>query len=481
MSEFLEKAKDQGAERNVLSIIMTHGVDAFIEADTYITNNDFTSELNRGIYLAFKELATEGKENFDPELVKSKLKELKKNKILEAKENQQYIAMLIKCSSSIDKVKDFCRFIKKHSIVRELYLRFNSQIDWLESLSGKESISEILTKAEETIVSYVNGADIDSDIRSLTDTIDDYVKEILESEIVDQIGIPTGYPIYDDLIGGGLRPGTVNFIVARPKVGKSWLALNIARNIGKINIPILYLDSELTERYQQSRILSIDSSVAIAPLETGKFKTSKESIEKVKLSVDRIRKYPIDYQSIAGLHPTEVCGLIRRWIIKKVGFNENGKANPCVVIYDYLKLTSSEDLGKSSPEYVLLGLMMTDLSNLAIRYNFPIVSFGQMNREGIDGEETSVVAGSDRILWLCSNLSIFKNKTEEDDSLGCGFSHGNKKLIIKDTRQGSGHIDAGDYINMIASLRPGVEKEVATGFIKEGLLKSQIRNPTGKI
>ena len=481
MSSPVEKMKDIGVERTILSIIMAHGRDAFIDVESYLDTNDFTSELNRTIYHAFKDLASSQIEDFDPEVVKTRIKSLKKEKLIVEKDAQTYISMLTKCAASVENTKEFCRILKKHSLVRELYKRHQESVEWLAGLKGDESINDIMTKSEEAILAFLNGANIDSEIHSLTGTMDAYIKQIIESEIVDQIGIPTGFPIWDELIGGGIRPGTVNFIVARPKVGKSWDALNKARNITKLGIPVLYLDSELTEDYQKSRILGIDSGCPISLIETGRFKTNKDYVDQVIRSGERLKKQSLSYQSIAGLHPTEVCSVIRRWISKTVGFNESGKANPCAVVYDYLKLTSGQDLTKTSPEYLLLGLMMTDLSNLAIRYGVPIVAYGQCNREGIESDETSVVAGSDRILWLCANLTLLKNKTEDDVSLNCGFEHGNKKIIILETRHGSGHAEGGDYINIKASLRPGVSKEVATGLMVEGLLYSQIRTHSGAI
>jgi hypothetical protein len=118
--------------------------------------------------------------------------------------------------------------------------------------------------------------------------------------------------------------------------------------------------------------------------------------------------------------------------------------------------------------------MITELHNFAVKYELPIISYVQLNRDGIDGEDTGIIAGSDRILWLCSSLSIFKNKDDTDVSLGCGWEHGNKKLLILATRQGSGLETEGDYINLKASINPHIGKLEATGLIREGHLYSKV-------
>jgi hypothetical protein len=76
----------------------------------------------------------------------------------------------------------------------------------------------------------------------------------------------------------------------------------------------------------------------------------------------------------------------------------------------------------------------------------------QLNRDGITKETTDVVSGSDRLVWLCTSFSIFKNKTEEE-IMSDGISNGNKKLIPVVSRHGPGIGDDG-YIclNMDGSL-----------------------------
>lgn len=297
---------------------------------------------------------------------------------------------------------------------------------------------------------------------------------LINKETVDQIGIPTGFPLWDKAIGGGLRRGTISVISARSKQGKSWQALNMGRNVAKLGIPVLYLDTELTEEYQKDRLLSIVSGCPIRQLETGKFKYSQELTQKLKNAVQEIKNYKLFYESIAGMSHTEALALARRWLVKNVGFNEKGQANDCLIIYDYMKLTSASQLTRVTPEYIMLGLMLTDMHNFAVKYSVPFLGFVQTNREGIDNTDTSIIAGSDRILWLCSNMSVLRNKDETDIEMGSSWESGNKKLSVLETRHGAGLEYESDYINLHAMLKPRISEEHGTGFIREGLLHSQI-------
>jgi hypothetical protein len=128
-----------------------------------------------------------------------------------------------------------------------------------------------------------------------------------------------------------------------------------------------------------------------------------------------------------------------------VGLNDDGTAKDCVIFYDYLKLMDSAGISQDLKEYQVLGFMMTSLHNFATRYKVPVVAFVQLNRDGITKESTDTASGSDRIIWLCSNFSIFKRKTPEEISED-GPENGNRKLVPLISRHGGG-LDDNDYIN----------------------------------
>ncbi|NDB85430.1 MAG: hypothetical protein EB127_22415, partial [Alphaproteobacteria bacterium] len=139
--------------------------------------------------------------------------------------------------------------------------------------------------------------------------------------------------------------------------------------------------------------------------------------------------------------------LMRRWIVKDVGLEDDGTAKPCVIFYDYLKLMDSQGMSQDLKEYQVLGFMMTSLHNFATRYKVPIVAFVQLNRDGITKESTDAVSGSDRLIWLCTSFTIFKIKSPEELAED-GPNAGNRKLVPIVARHGSG-LDDGDYINML--------------------------------
>jgi hypothetical protein len=116
------------------------------------------------------------------------------------------------------------------------------------------------------------------------------------------------------------------------------------------------------------------------------------------------------------------------------------------------------DLKHNLQETQLLGFLITKLHNFALKWKIPIFATVQLNRDGVDKEGGEVISASDRLLWLCSNFSILKDKTQEELAQDPPIN-GKKKLVVTDTRFGSG-MDKGDYINIkdnlsIAKLEEG--------------------------
>ncbi len=467
--------RDSGSERALLGTIVKNGKDALIDSQGIVRAKDFSLPINKAIFNCLETLADDPNcERFDIESIKAKAKTLGLNIYFQNPKDLEYLEYLEQASTAKENLPMFALQVKKYSIARDLYERYENAKNYLVNISGQESLSDIVRNAESNIVDFVTGADNGNTLEEIGKGIEDHVEEIISTEPVDQIGLPTGFPVYDRAIGGGPRPGTVTVIGARPKVGKSFLALNMGRNMALTGIPVLYLDTEMTKEYQTSRFLAMQADCPISLLETRKFNRNKELVSRVREAGKIISSIPFTYQCIAGMGHSEALALARRWLVRKVGFNQDGKANPCIIVYDYMKLTSGESLTKHTPEYIILGLMLTELHNFAVRYNVPILGFVQLNRDGIDGDDGSVIAGSDRILWLCSSMSFLRNKSDQDKDLQCGWEYGNKKLNILDTRMGAAFENEHDYLNLYSSLRPRTREEEATGFIREGLTFSAI-------
>lgn len=256
----------------------------------------------------------------------------------------------------------------------------------------------------------------------------------------------------------------VNSIISHNS-GKSYLGISIANNIVKKGVPVLYLDTELSNAMVKNRLLSCNLDIKINDLERGKFDATK-----IANKLQDFKKHKLSYHNISGLQHHEWMSIIRRWLLKEVGFNADGTAKECLVVLDYIK---TMDLGvlKNLTEWQYLGQVITDLHNFCIKYNVPILSFTQLNREGITNDHQGVIAGSDRLMALCSSFSILRKKTAEDlaadplkDTQGRDIlTSGDRKLVIIDCRFGPG-MEQGEYINIRTDLSKGIMVEGYTNL-----------------
>lgn len=440
---------DSGCERSVLSAILNHGADLLIDIEEILDTKDFYWSINRTIFSIIKHLVHESNlDKFDAPTIVANAKILNYNKFDGNSKESEYLEALFASTPTYDNAKSIAAQIYKLSLARQAIECTNNITEDLKKINGSEKIDEIVQKLEDPIFEFTSKlSSKDKGLLFIHHNIEERLK-ILSEDPKDIVGLPTGYLNWDQCIGGGFRRGTVNVIGARAKIGKSTLCLNIAKNMAQFGVPVLYLDTEMDQSAQQDRLTSLVTGISLSHIETGKFSTIKEEKETVWSSVQQIKELSIIHASIAGQSIESTLSFARKWIIKNVGFLEDGSTKPCLLIYDYLKLMNADNLKGNIQETQLLGFLITALHNFAVKWGIPVLASVQLNRDGVEKEGAEVISGSDRILWLCSNFTILKKKSQEE-LIEDPPKNGMMKLVVTDTRFGSGH-DKGDYINLMA-------------------------------
>lgn len=466
---------DPSAERAVLSGIIQYGNDAYLDIVDIIQETSFSIDSNTIIFKCLKRLFDIQEISIvDIASIYSVAQELNLYHILSKPDETLHLKSIIDFPVSKDNIRKFATKIRKLEISRLLHKQLELAQDKLLDVTGSESINQILSLAEDTVFDFTNLLnDGEHNPCLIGENASNYISE-LENNPVDQVGISTGFPIYDEAIGGGLRRGTINIIAARPKTGKTLLVDNMGWSIASKNIPVLNLDTEMTREDHINRLLGMISETDLRDIETGKFAQSPAKKEKIYDATKKLEESPIYYKSIAGKPFDEQLGIMRRWVTKVVGLNSDGSAKDCVIFYDYLKLMDTQGMSQDLKEYQLLGFMMTSLHNFAVKYKIPIVAFIQLNRDGITKESTDTASGSDRIVWLCSNFTIFKRKTDEEMAED-GPQNGNRKLVPIISRHGGG-LDENDYINCYMR---GWCAKITEGKTRIELLKNKGSNSDG--
>lgn len=445
--------QDIASERAVLSTIIQYGSKAYVEISDLISTNTFSDDNNKILYKIFSNILNT-QEQIDLASIMSNANELKLSSFIEKEDNIRYIRSLLNFPINIDNIRSFAKKLKKLEITRKAQFKHKIAFDELQNITGKESIDEILSISERPIKElYDELSDKQEGPVLIWDGGEEFLTNLADNP-VENIGIPTPWARYNAAIGGGLRRGGVSLIGARPKNGKSTMSKDCGVHVAKtLKIPVLYLDTEMLKNEQLMRIVAGLSRIDTSRIETGKFGKTEIERQRVINTIKQNAKVPFYHISIAGKDFEEVMTIIRRWILRVVGYDDNGKVKDCLVIYDYFKLMSSDSL-KSMEEYQALGFQVSALSDFCKQLDFPVLAFVQLNRDGVTKETSDIISQSDRLLWLCTSFSILKRKTEEEISVD-GQENGNTKLIPLEARFGP-CLEFGDYINL------NFEKNIST-------------------
>ena len=438
------KLVDVGAERAVLAGLFAYGIEAYVDVSDLIDHKTFGHQNNQILYKCIEKIL-QNEASVDIPSILSAANQLGFSESVNTKQELEYIKSLIDFPIKKDNVLFFAGQIKKFEFARKIKSLSVKIARDVDDIKGDEDIDEIIGLIENPIMEFLREDDTQKKPEKIGEGAEEYLQFLIENKC-DQIGIPTGFARYDAAIGGGLRRKCVDLVSARPKVGKSVFADNVALNVASRGIPVLMLDTEMSKEDHLNRIVANLSGIPINEISTGRFAEDEEKYIKAKDAISQIGDIPYTYVSVAGSPFENILNTIKRWIMQEVGTDENGRTNECLVVYDYLKLMSSSSITNNLQEYQALGFQITSLHNLAVKYDFPCLSFVQLNRDGITKESTDAVSGSDRLIWLCTSFSIFKLKSTEELAED-GPSSGNRKLVPIVSRHGPGMED-GNYINM---------------------------------
>lgn len=447
----MEQLTDVISESAVLSAVINNGADCYVDLAELINCDTFTDEQYSALWKCFAEIFKGETKKTDIPSILVTAKDMGLGIFFDTETKQKTLKRICGLVIEPDSALNFAKKLRKLQIARNLDARLDLAKKQLNQLTGSESLDQIVDCAESPIFELTNEINgTNNEIRQLGDTIDDYLAFLKENK-GKSIGLPTGFPEYDHAIGGGLRRGTVGVICARMKIGKSMfvscMGLNVAKNL---NVPILAIDTEMSHEEHNIRLLANLTSINRADIENGAVFENNRLEKKICDARDIIKSIPYHHISVAGKSFSEIISIIRRWIIRNVGYDKSGRSNPCLIFYDYLKIMDAGEVSNMQ-EYQVLGLQMTQLHNLAVQFDVPILAFAQVNRDGLTSEETNVVAGSDRIGWLCSHLSLLKLKSPEEVAAD-GPELGDRKLVVQAARHGAGHRGQ-NYVHIASQLQ----------------------------
>jgi len=401
-------SKEKGnkdAERILLATLASEPTKMFDVHGVWIDEKDFGCEEYRCIYSALLVLAKEC-DSVDAILVEEKVASIfpqiyaKKDKVIGVA-----VADIFNTDAASD-LESYVEVVVSHAVRR----RAKSHIRKLEKTVVEcRDYRSLLSAIEGDTVDFCKKQLRSADVIQFRDSLNNFIRSRIN--IVKrgdtELGIKSGFEFYDDAIGGGHRRGAIDLVVARPKVGKSFHAMNKTFNVASEGIPVLYMDTELNEEIFLARMLSIGCDIPIFYSETGRFLKKEKYRDRVKANKKSMGKLPIDYVEIGGWDLQKQISLIRSWVGKRVGKDEEGRTAKCLVVLDYLKLMGQSDKGFNEKEYEAVGYRMSALHDLVRELDVPMFTMAQVNRVG-------EVSMSDRLNWFADSVTFFMKRPMDD-------------------------------------------------------------------
>ncbi len=355
------------AEKSVLGALMIDK-DAIIKVANLVREDDFYRDDHGLIYTAMTELY-EKREPIDVLSLSNRLEE--KNQ-LDSVGGSSYLTELVNSVPSSSNIVHYAKVVQKKSTLRKLILAA-SEIVELGYEEG-EDVEKILDEAEQKLFG-VSQKFIKQDFVP--------IKSILESAFnrIDELhkgdhklrGIPTGYPDLDSILAGFQKSDLV-ILAARPSIGKTTLALDLARQMAvneKVAVGIFSL--EMGSDQLIDRMLAAQSGVDLWRLRTGRLKTGDgdNDFEKIGDAMGVLSEAPIYIDDAGSANVMEMRTMARRL---------QSEHNVGVIIIDYLQLMEGRRGGGGDNRVNEVSEISRALKQLARELNIPIIALSQLSR-----------------------------------------------------------------------------------------------------
>lgn len=335
-----------------------------------LTKDMFYNDANSKIFSAMCSLYEEGT-SIDITTVTAYLD---KKKILKQVGDIEYLTEVINIVPTAANVDEYIKIIEEKSILRRLIEEGTSIVT--SGYQSTESLSEILDNAEKKILSVVKtrkGSEFKTIQNVLFKTQSDLEKlSATKGEIT---GIPTGF--YDlDKVTSGLHPNELIIIAARPAMGKTAFALNLATNMALLaKKTVALFNMEMGAEQLASRMLSSVGQIDGYKMRTGKFE--HQDWKRINESISKLSDTKFYIDDTPGMTVGEIKAKCRRLSSSEDGLD--------VVIIDYLQLISggARYAGNRQQE---VSEISRSLKTLAMELEIPVIALAQLSR-GVEGRE----------------------------------------------------------------------------------------------
>ena len=348
---------DIEAEQAVIGSMLTDK-DAIMSAVETLKPEDFYREDNKIIYEAILNLYNRA----DPVDIITLKTELQSMKQLEAVGGLEYIAQLPDKVPTTANVEQYIKIVEEKSALRALIKTANELISL--GYDQTQDVEDILDSAERKIFDVIQNRN-QKGYSAIKDILVDSFTQLeqLYNQKQHITGVPTGFADLD-YITAGLHKSDLVIVAARPAMGKSAFALNLASNAAvRYNTPVAIFSLEMSKEQMTNRILCSEAMVDSNKVRTGK--VEDDDWQKLAEASGNLSQAQIFIDDTPGISVMEIRAKCRKLKLEK---------NIGMVVIDYIQLVQGSNKRNGSREQEI-----SEISR-SLKINVPVIALSQLSR-----------------------------------------------------------------------------------------------------
>lgn len=348
------------AEQSMLGALMLDK-DAITKIADLVSPKDFYKSAHKKIYDASLSLY----EKTDPIDLLSLSTILEDRGQIDEIGGASYLASLVNMVPSASNITYYAKIVQKKAVLRRL-IHAAAEISEM-GYNEAEDVEKTLDEAEQTLFSISQKSlkqeftPINTILGAAFDRLDELHKNKGEMR-----GVPTGFVDLDKLLSG-LQKSDLIILAARPSVGKTSLALDIARqSASQYKVPVGIFSLEMSSDQLVDRMIAAESNIDLWRLRTGNLKDN--DFEKINETMGKLSEAPIFIDDASSANIMEMRTMARRL---------QAEHDLGLIIIDYLQLMEGRNSENRTQE---ISEISRGLKNLAKELNIPILALSQLSR-----------------------------------------------------------------------------------------------------
>ncbi len=365
----LEKMPPQNieAEQSLLGSLLIDK-NAIVKISVIVSEDDFYEDRHKIIFSTIVELF-EKRRPIDLLNISNRLKEKKKIKEIGGR---SYLVTLTNTVPSASHIVSYAEIVAKKATLRRL-INVSTEITEM-SYEDSEEADKLLDEAEQKLFS-VSRAHLKQNFVPIRDVLDSAFDRIddLHNNKGKLRGVPTGFIDLDKKLAG-LQKSDLLILAARPSIGKTALALDIARNVAKEKVPVGIFSLEMSKEQLVDRLICAEADVDLWKMRTGQLSTKEDDDDfaRINYAMGELAELDLYIDDSGSANIMELRTKARRLKME----HDLG-----LIIIDYLQLMEGRGKRISDNRVQEISEISRALKGLARELDIPVLALSQLSRQ----------------------------------------------------------------------------------------------------